>query len=222
MHNELLFLLQIMFISGCTLAISNMGKEALTAYISLLFVMANIFVLKQINLAGWTVTSADVFIIGVSFSLNILQEFWGKTYAQKAVWISFALSTFYVIVGNGIMYYIPASADTAHPSLAFIMNNTLRLVSASFAAYVMTQMIDIQLYGYLKKFFNGKYFAARNYVSLLSSQFIDTILFSYLGLYGIVHNIHDIIIMSYSIKVISIICMSPFLLIAKKVIKKGA
>jgi hypothetical protein len=219
MFNELLFVTQIIIVCCATLGFAILGKEALTGFIGLLFVMANIFVIQQINLFGWTVTSADIFIIGISFSINLLQEFWGKELAKKAVWISFALSVFYLIIGKCIIAYSPALIDDAHTHLAFIMENTSRIVIASFISYLITQFIDIQLYGYLKEKTQGKYFTLRNYFSLSFSQLIDTILFSFLGLWGIVAHIGDIIILSYSIKLITIFCMSPFLIFAKKVIQ---
>lgn len=220
MLNELLFLSQIFIICLSTLAFAILGKEALACFVGLLFVMANIFVIKQIELFNWTVTSADIFIIGISFSINILQEFWGKNYAQKTVITSFALSLFYLVLAKCIIAYTPAVVDNAQPHLAFIMENTSRIVIASFISYLITQFIDIQIYGYLKEKTQGKYFTLRNYFSLCFSQFIDTILFSFLGLWGIVANITDIILLSFSIKLITIFCMSPFLLIAKKIVQK--
>lgn len=220
MFNELLFISQIIIVCLSTLSFAILGKEALSGFVGLLFVMANIFVIKQIDLFGWTVTSADIFIIGISFSINLLQEFWSKSTAQKATWISFTLSIFYLVIGTCIIMYSPACIDDSHAHLAFIMQNTSRIVIASFISYLITQFIDIQLYGYLKAQTAGKYFAARNYFSLCLSQLIDTILFSFLGLWGIVANISDIIILSYSIKILTIFCMSPFLIFSKKIIQK--
>lgn len=218
--NELLFLSQIIIVCIATISFTIAGKEALTGFIGLLFVMANLFVIQQINLFGWTVTSADVFIIGISFGINLLQEFWGKEQAQKAVVTSFALSVFYLIIGKCIVFYTPALIDDAHLHLAFILENTFRIVLASFISYLITQFIDIQIYGYLKEKTEGKYFTLRNYFSLSLSQFIDTILFSFLGLWGIVAQITDIILLSYSIKLLTIFLMSPFLIFAKKIILK--
>ncbi len=220
MFNELLFLSQIFIICISTLAFAILGKEALTAFVGLLFVMANIFVIKQINLLNWTVTSADIFIIGISFSINILQEFWDKKYAQKTVILSFALSLFYLILAKCIVAYTPAVVDNAQVHLAFIVKNSLRIIIASFISYLITQFIDIQVYAYLKQKTHGKYFTLRNYFSLCLSQAIDTIIFSFLGLWGIVAHISDIIILSYGIKILTIVCMSPFLIIAKKTIQK--
>ena len=70
-------------ISLTTLFFLRLGKEALIAYVSLLFVIANFFVVKQIQLCGYNATGADAFIIGISFSINLLQEYWGQKTARQ-------------------------------------------------------------------------------------------------------------------------------------------
>lgn len=219
MTNELIFTLHVGTISLATLMFGKLGKEALTAYISLLFVVANIFVIKQIELFGWQVTSADAFIVGISFGINLLQEFWGKESARIAILISFSCSLFYMIVTQFIILYTPSSYDASHQSLTNIMAYTLRITSASFISYLITQFCDMHIYGWIKKATNSKYFLLRNYFALGSSQLLDTILFSVLGLWGIVSNLGHIMIMSYAIKIIAIAMTTPFLIIAKKVIR---
>ncbi len=218
MINECIFALHVSAISISTLIFGRLGKSALTAYISLLFVIANIFVIKQIQLFGWSVTSADAFIVGISFGINLLQEFWGKESARKAIWISFACSLFFMIISQCVLAYIPASFDDAHIHFAHIMTYTIRITLASFISYLITQFTDMYVYGYIKQAAHGKYFIIRNYFAMCSSQLLDTILFSFLGLYGIVDNILHIMIMSYGIKIIAIAMTTPFLMIAKKII----
>jgi uncharacterized integral membrane protein (TIGR00697 family) len=56
----------------------------------------------------------------------------------------------------------------------------------------------------------------RNSCSLFCSQAVDTILFTFLGLYGIVSSLVDIMTMSFVIKVLIITLFAPFLALAKK------
>ena len=219
--NNLLFIVHTMIISGFTLVFGRLGKSALISYISLLFVLVNIFVIKQIDLCGYFVTSADAYIIGVSFGINLIQEIWGKKSAQKAILISFACSLFYLIMGYFQIWYIPAVHDTSHEHFIYLMGHTLRIVAASFVSYLIVQYTDTILYGYLKKTMDGKYFVLRNYISMFSSQFFDTIVFSFLGLYGIVHNITHIIVVSYAVKIVAILLSTPFIYYAKKIVKKS-
>jgi len=218
--NFIIFIAHIFTISSFTLFFGKFGKSALISYISLLFVLANIFVIKQINLCNFTVTSADAYIIGVSFGINLIQEIWGKNSAQKTIFISFACSLFYLIMGYFQIWYIPAPHDISHKHFHFIMNHSLRIIIASFISYLIVQYADTIMYGYLKRKMHGQYFIIRNYISMFSSQLFDTILFSFLGLYGIVHNITHIMIVSYGIKIAAILLSTPFIYYAKKIITK--
>ncbi len=218
--NALIFIAHIITISSCTLFFGRVGASALTSYVSLLFVIANIFVIKQIFLGDYAVTSADAYIIGVSFGINLLQEVWGKKEAQQAIFISFLCSLFYVIMGYFQIWYIPAAHDTSHVHFVYLMANSMRIIIASFISYLIVQYADTIMYGYLKKKMHDSHFVLRNYISMFSSQLFDTILFSFLGLYGIVHNITHIMVVSYTVKVIAIILSTPFIYYAKKAIKK--
>lgn len=219
--NHLIFIAHIAIISAATLYFGKLGKSALISYVSLLFVLANIFVIKQINLLNYAVTTADAYIIGVSFGINLIQEIWGKNSAQKTIFISFACSLFYLIMGYFQIWYIPAAHDTSHLHFTYLMNHTMRIIIASFISYLIVQYADTIMYGFLKKKADGKYFILRNYISMFSSQLFDTILFSFLGLYGIVHNIGHIMLLSYTVKIAGILLTTPFIYYAKKIVKKS-
>jgi uncharacterized integral membrane protein (TIGR00697 family) len=219
--NHIIFILHSVIISASVLFFGWLGNAALTSLISLLFVLTNIFVIKQIEIYHYALTTADAYIIGISFGINILQEIWGKKTAQKAIFISFACSLFYVIMGQFHLWYIPASYDTSHVQFIYLMNHSIRIMSASLASYLIVQYFDTITYGYLKTKADGKWFIVRNYISMLTSQLFDTLLFSFLGLYGIVHNITHIIIISYLIKTCAIFLMTPALYFAKKIIKNN-
>lgn len=219
--NELLFIIHTTTLAVCTLGALYLGKEALYAFISLCFVLANLFVLKQITLFGYNATCADAFIIAISIAINILQEYYGKSVAQKAIWVSLGASIFYVIASVFHLAYFPASFDTTQSAFITLLAQSPRLIIASLTSYTIVQYFDTITYGILFKKLGGRYFVLRNYFSMLTSQLFDTLLFSFLGLYGIVHNITEIIVVSYSIKVINILVTTPFLLLVKKIYKKN-
>ncbi len=222
MINELLFFIHVATVSFGALFFARLGKTALITYISLLFLAANIFVIKQINLFNFCVTTADAFIVGISFSCNLLQEFWDKKYARSAIWISFASCVAYMVIAKIIVTYQPAEVDDTQIHFMHITANTVRITLASLIAYLITQTIDIYLYGIIKNATKGKFFVARNYFALTMSQFVDTVLFSFLGLYGIVANIFDVLILSFALKILAIAFMTPFLMVAKKILKPNS
>ena len=218
--NHLIFVAHSFVISCALLVFAQLGLAALTSFISLLFVLTNIFVIKQIEILDYGVTSADAYIIGVSFGINLIQEIWGKQAAQKTIFISFASCFFYLVMGYFQIWYIAAAYDTSHQHFVFLMNHSLRIMIASLISYLIVQYFDTIMYGYLQKKSEGNYFIARNYVSMFSSQLFDTLIFSFLGLYGIVHNIFHIIIVSYGIKIAAILLTTPCMYVAKKFVQK--
>ena len=94
MMNELLFVIYSGIVSAAALLSLYIGKEALVAYISVLAVLANVFVLKQITFFSWHATASDVLVIGSVLGLNLLQEYFGKEAAKIAIWASFVMLLF--------------------------------------------------------------------------------------------------------------------------------
>ena len=218
--NELLFLLQTIFVSGAVLGALALGKEALVAAISILFVLANLFVVKQITLFGFDVTSADVYIIGAVLGFNLLQEYFGKKIAQKTIWISFFISFVVVVLSQMHLWYMPNPYDVTQGSFIKILGFLPRIVAASFIAHIGAQYFRLFFYAWLKKISNNRYLLLRNIASMISEQALDTVLFGFIGLYGIVHRITDVFIISFLIKVATILLTTPAIVLSKKIVKR--
>jgi hypothetical protein len=217
--NELIFVAHLAAVSSMVLGFAILGKEALIALISIFFLLANIFVIKQIELFNFNATGADVFIIGIAFAINLLQEGWGIQISRKAIWISFSTSLLYLCMSKFHLWYDPASFDSTHAHFAILLHHSTRIIAASFTSYLIVQLFDTSVYAYIKKQTEGKYLILRNYASMLSSQLLDTFLFSFLGLYGIVDNIWHIIFVSYFIKMLAIFLTTPFIYLARPILK---
>ncbi len=220
MFNELIFFLHSIIIGIFALGALKIGKEALIAFIALQTILANLFVLKESTLFGLNATCADAFAIGAVLGLNLLQEYFGKEITKKTIGISFFLLIFYGIISQIHLAYFPSLHDSIHANYAAIFHFMPRLVIASMITYLIAQLFDAWLYGKLKELFNGRYLIARNICSISLSQLLDTVLFSLLGLYGIVHNVWHIIIISYAIKLAAIAISMPFVAMSKKIVKK--
>ena len=98
-----------------------------------------------------------------------------------------------------------------------------RIVIASLTSYVLVLQLDAFIYGFLRERFQNRYFVLRNYASLTLTQFVDTVLFTFLGLWGInesfskVSTLFDIILVSFSIKLLVIAIAVPFVTYAKNI-----
>jgi queuosine precursor transporter len=209
--NELIFILHTIIIASFALGSLALGQWALVTFVCIQCLLANLFVIKQITIFGLTATCTDAFTVGATLGLNMLQEYFGKNIAKKTIWINFFLLIFYAIVSQIHLIYIPNAADTTHLAFIPILYLMPRIVIASFSVYLLTQMIDFYLYSMLKETFKDNYLIVRNYASIAFCQLLDTVLFSFLGLYGIIDDIWQVIIVSYLIKLTSIIIATPFI-----------
>ncbi len=212
--NEVLFLLHTFFVVAFVLIALRLGKSALLIAIALQAVLANLFVMKQISLFGFAVTCSDVFAIGAILSLNLLQEYFGKESARQAASISLFALLFFVLMSQIHLLYTPTELDTAHIAFFTILSASPRLIFASIATFYVVQQFDIRFFGWLK----GK-LPLRVAISLLMSQLFDTVLFSFLGLYGLVESVFDIIVVSFLIKCAIIALSSPFVAFSKRFVR---
>ena len=182
-------------------------------------VIANLFVIKQINLFSKILTCTDVFIIGAVFAQNLLQEYFGRKEAIKAIKVTFFSLVFFLVMSKVHLFYSPSSSDTTNESFKNILSSSPRIFLASIFTFFLTQRIDVIFFSKLKKIFDGKKIALRLFLSAVFIQILDTLLFSFLGLYGIVDKIFDIMIFSFLIKLLVILTSSIFLSFSKKIIK---
>ncbi len=213
--NEIFFLLHIVLVIGFVLGALRLGKTGLIALIALQGVFANLFVIKQISLLGFSVTCSDVFAIGGILSLNLLQEYFGKEAAKEAVKISLISLLFFALMSQMHLLYFPTAFDTAQTAFQEIFSQSMRIVLASLGTFYVVQRFDVWLFSLLR----GN-FPFRVATSLITSQALDTVFFSFFGLYGIVASLFDIILVSFLIKCLIIGCSSPFVVFAKRIVKR--
>jgi queuosine precursor transporter len=203
--NEFIFIIHIATVLGFTLLFLLRGKGPLMGFIALQALLANLLVLKQTSLFGLTVTCSDVFAVGSILAMNLLQERYGKEAARQATSLCLIVLLFFVLAAQLHLLYIPATFDTAHSSYSAILSSTPRLIAASVITFYAAQSFDVWFFSKLRGAL-----PLRILVSLMCSQFLDTVLFSWLGLYGQVESLFDVILFSFVTKSLVIVCSSLF------------
>lgn len=214
--NTVILCLHVATICGITLGALRFGKEVMSAWLSLLCVVMNLFVLKQITLFGLSVTSSDAFGVGYLLGLNLMQEYYGKKEARQCIWISFFISCSFLVLSQFHLLYTPNQFDLAHPHFVFLLSPMPRIVLASLSSFLLIQLVDLTFFGFLRS--EGKHLVVSTLLALILSQTLDTVLFSFLGLYGIVASISHVIYLSLAIKGIVILLSLPFVSWSKKVL----
>lgn len=215
--NSFVLCLHVAIICSLTLCALRLGREAMVGWLCLLAVAMNLFVLKQINLFGLSVTSSDALGVGYLLGLNLIQEYFGREQARKTVWISLFVACAFLVLSQIHLLYLPNRFDQAQPHFVFLLSPMLRILAASLFSFLVVQLVDLRFFAHLRARTGGKYLAARTTATLLLSQTLDTLLFSFLGLYGTVGSVADIILLSLAVKAIVICLSAPFVTLSKRV-----
>ncbi len=208
--NAYIFLIHSALVLSTLFVVLRLGKEALIAFVVCCGLFANFFVHKEIVLFGYEVTASDVYTIGAMFGCFVLQQYWGAQLVKRTVWISFLLLFFGMGASYFHLLYTPSPHDSSHMHYAACLQTAPRLCFASCVSYLLTQSVEIWLF---RLFIQLRRIPLPIRACVIGAivQFMDTVLFSYLGLYGTVHALWDIIIISYTIK-LGITCLYAFFL----------
>lgn len=127
---------------------------------------------------GWVTFELSVGIIAypVTFLVtDVISEVYGRRRANRVV----LAGVFASIFSLGIIMVssaVPATEWSPLSNHEFdkAFNYTFVAVSASMAAYLLAQLLDVQLFHFWKRLTRGKHLWLRNNLSTMTSQFADT------------------------------------------------
>ena len=158
-------------------------KEGLLVWAVLAVVLANMQVVKLINIFGLDATLGNILYVSSFFVTDAISEFYGKKEAQKAMYISLLASFLYLVYGQFAVAFTPHVFDTTgHDALKSLFYFSPRIVLASFICYWFAQTVDIHIFHQMtiKKYPLWK----KNIWSTLLSQGVDSFLFVFIAFYG--------------------------------------
>lgn len=216
--NEFLFLGTAVFCLGMTLlAFRLWGKKGLFVWIVLATIIANIEVLKCVDMFGMAVTLGNVMYGSLFLCTDIASELYGGKEARKLVAVGFfALVVFTIVIQIGLLY-VPNSQDWASEYMKQIFSLTPRICLASVVGYVTSNTLDTYLYDWIAKRTDKKWI--RNNGSTFMSQIIDSVLFLVIAFAGVFEwsVIWELAFTMYATKIIFAVIDTPFLYAACKI-----
>lgn len=235
MSNEFIFFSLLIFTLASTLLAFRLGRAYLFGLIMCEVALMNIFVVKQFDLFGLAITGGNILYGGIFLATDILNEFYGKRIARRAVWAGFGAGVFMLVTSALMTAVSPNSFDVAQNSFQVIFSPTFRIVLASLVSYLIFQSFDVWLFDLIKKSTNGKFLWLRNNLSTILSQAGDTILFTAVGLLiipafsdikllaGFVPGeaFWEVVAFTLIIKIIVSILDTPVIYLAKKIKHEG-
>ena len=165
----------------------NLTKTELYAILTGVFtaclIVSNIIAGKTFDFFSFTLPCA-VMIFPVIYIVNdVLAEVYGYSKARRVILLGFFMNLVAVICYN-LTIWLPAPAFFENSeAFSIVLGSTLRLLVASFIAYLVGSLVNAKLMTYLKKWDEEKLFF-RCIVSTLFGEGLDAILFITIGFFG--------------------------------------
>lgn len=225
MYNELFGVATFLVTFILMVAMYRMfGKQGLLAWVAIGTIIANIQVIKTVEIFGISATLGNVMFASIYLATDILNDIYGRKVAKRAVWLGFSSTLVMIIIMQMSLHFIPAPEDTAQNAFHDIFDVVPRIALGSIVAYIIGQHVDVFIFSLIKKLFSSdKTFIIRAYGSTIISSIIDTALFVSIAFIGSLPGmaVFEIFITTYVLKLVSTIFNVPFGYIAKSFYRKG-
>ncbi len=221
MGNELLWCIFMLVNFGLILGFYRcFGKAGLYAWIPMATILANIQVLKTVEIFGLVATLGNIMYATSFLATDVLSENYGKKAAAKGMFLGFGSMLVMLIVMQIALVFIPHESDFIQGSLQQVFGVMPRIVAGSIIAYLISQAHDIWAYSFWKKK-SGKIWIANNFSTMIS-QLIDTFVFAFIAFFGVfpLDVWWQIVLTTYVFKWLTALVDTPFLYFAKKIGQK--
>ena len=193
-NQELLWLCTLFLDLGCTVLLYRFfGKAGLQVAIATAILLANLQGPKLTEIFGFQTSLGVIFYSSIFFATDVLSENYGREEANKAVRMGFAVSIIILLMMSLALMYQPSTRPEAaefsaniHNAFQTIVSFTPRFIAGSLLAYIISQSFDVWAFHKIKKVTGERWLWLRNNLSTMSSQVIDTLIYSLVAWWGIV------------------------------------
>lgn len=160
------------------------GKAGLYAWVAIGTIIANIQVLKTVDIFMISATLGNIMFASIYLATDVLNDIYGRKVAKRAVWLGFSSTLVMIIVMQISLAFQPSDADMAQNALKSIFDVVPRIAFASIIAYIIGQHIDVFVFNVIKRIFKSdRTFFIRAYGSTTLSSIFDTALFVFIAFY---------------------------------------
>lgn len=193
-NQELLWLTTLLLDLAATVTLYRLfGKTGLQVAIATAIILANLQGPKLTVIFGIETTLGVIFYSGIFFATDVLSENYGKAEARKAVHMGFAVSVIVLLMLSLALMFQPSDrpntaefSNDIHEAFGTILNFTPRFIAGSLLAYIISQSFDVWAFHRIRRITGEKWLWLRNNLSTMSSQILDTAIFSLVAWWGVV------------------------------------
>jgi len=225
-RQEALWLITVAIDLGSALLVYRLfGKMGLYASVAVSILLANLQGPKLIVIMGMQTSMGVIIYSGIYFATDMLSEKYGKREANRAVMIGFAISCIILImISLSLMFQPSAMPETAalsrdvHEAFRTLFNFTPRFVLGSLAAYLISQHLDVYIYHAIRDWTGPRHLWLRNNGSTMTSQAVDTLIYSLVVWWGIVElrTAVELGLSKYVIKFLIALLDTPFIYLGRR------
>lgn len=214
--NEWLFILHCLMIIVGLFAALAIGKEALISFVAVTWLLANFCVTKQIFLFGCEVTASDMYSLGALLGISVIQELFDTKAAKKTVLISFLILFFASLMSVLHLNYLPSPHDTTQAHFTALLSPLPKLMVASLGTFLLANILEIFLLAQLRRVTKIPFALSTFLVTSIVALF-DTILFTMWGLSNLVDSPLAVCMLSFAIKMVILLILTPFLTLVHRI-----
>lgn len=192
-NQELLWLTTLCADLGFTVLLYRFfGKAGLQVAIATAILLANLQGPKLTIIFGFQTSMGVIFYSSIFFATDVLSENYGRREASKAVMMGFVVSIIVLVMLSLGLLFQPSERVAGdfprevHEAFDTILNFTPRFVFGSLLAYLISQSFDVWVFHWIKARTGDGKLWLRNNVSTMSSQVLDTVLYSLVVWWGTV------------------------------------
>lgn len=192
-NQELLWVLTVVYDLGLAIILYRFfGKYGLYAAVILGIVLGNLQggKVSQLEFFGYSFTASMGAILysGIYFATDVLNEKFGREEANRAVMLGFVANIAVMITLLISVQFRPSeitgSALEVHNAISTLASYSPFFVIGSLIAYLLSQTFDVWIFHKIKVLTEGKYLWLRNNVSTITSQALDTFLYTFVWVIG--------------------------------------
>ena len=192
-NQELLWVLTVVYDLGLAIILYRFfGKYGLYAAVILGIVLGNLQggKVSQLEFFGYSFTASMGAILysGIYFATDVLNEKFGREEANRAVMLGFVANIAVMITLLISVQFRPSeitgSALEVHNAISTLAGYSPFFVIGSLIAYLVSQTFDVWIFHRIKVLTDGKYLWLRNNVSTITSQALDTFLYTFVWVIG--------------------------------------
>jgi len=184
----------------------NSGDQAfllLACLFTGMLVIANVLAVKPVLIGGAIIVPAAVIAYALTFPItDAVTEIWGKERARALIWSGFAASLLAAALVRLALLMPWAPFWPMQEAFHAVLDANLRIVAASMAAYLVSQLHNVWAFSFWRQQTGGKHLWLRNNLSTMVSQLLDTVIFITLAFYGVWPELWPAILGQFLVKMV--------------------